>query len=73
MSGSQPKAPFSGVLNSGRSAAAVQDILFYQLPQHGHFYPELVNMIAGGAAAGHATVTVQFAPEDAGENGVRKP
>ncbi len=44
----------------------LQDVLFYQLPLHAHFYSELVNAIGSGDAAQHATVTALFAPEDAG-------
>ncbi|GFR41586.1 hypothetical protein Agub_g2307, partial [Astrephomene gubernaculifera] len=48
----------------------IKDILFYGLPDHGHYYSELVNLLeegggaaaAGGAAAGahQATVTALF-------------
>ena len=44
----------------------MQDVLFYQLPLHAHFYSELVNAIGGEGAAAHATVTTLFTPEDAG-------
>lgn len=42
--------------------------MFYGLPDHGHFYSELVNLVqAGGAAAAghHATVTTLFCQFDA--------
>jgi U3 small nucleolar RNA-associated protein 25 len=56
------------------SAAALQDILFYGLPDHAHFYSELVNLVqsggpgggAGAAAGGHhATITALFCQFDA--------
>ena len=44
----------------------LQDLLFYQLPQHAHFYLELVNMLAGRDQSGmHATVRVLFTRMDA--------
>ncbi|KXZ45449.1 hypothetical protein GPECTOR_54g190 [Gonium pectorale] len=53
----------------------IKDILFYGLPEHGHYYSELVNLLeegggaAGGAGSGgsslpHATVTALFCPWD---------
>lgn len=54
--------------------------MFYQLPQHGQYYPELVNRLAGPGVASaavqagreeddallaqHGTVTVLFSPFD---------
>ncbi len=43
-----------------------QDVVFYQLPLHAHYYSELVNAIGGDGAAVHATVTTLFSAEDAG-------
>ena len=44
----------------------LQDLLFYQLPQHANFYLELVNMLAGrDEGALHATVKVLFTRMDA--------
>ena len=37
----------------------------YQLPEHAHFYTEIVNMLGkGGSSAGHGTVTVMFSEFD---------
>lgn len=49
------------------SSSLWQDVLFYQLPEHAHFYPELLNLLEeGGAGAGeHATVSVLFGKSDA--------
>jgi U3 small nucleolar RNA-associated protein 25 len=49
---------------------ATQDVLFYALPEHAHFYAELLNLLAPGAAAadggsGHGTATVLFNRWDA--------
>ena len=44
----------------------LQDLLFYQLPQHAHFYLELVNMLAGrDDMALHATVKALVTRMDA--------
>ncbi|WIA34691.1 hypothetical protein OEZ86_013004 [Tetradesmus obliquus] len=52
----------------------IQDIMFYGLPEHAHFYSELVNLVqsggpgggAGAAAGGHhATITALFCQFDA--------
>jgi U3 small nucleolar RNA-associated protein 25 len=44
----------------------LQDILFYQLPQHPQFYSELVNFFEESAAGGAmATVSVLFGRSDA--------
>ena len=44
----------------------LQDLLFYQLPQHAHFYLELVNMLAGrDDLALHATVKALVTRMDA--------
>ena len=44
--------------------ACIQDLLFYQLPEHASFYSELVNFLEEGSAGtdsdGHATVTILF-------------
>ena len=46
----------------------LQDLLFYQLPEHPSFYSELVGFSAEGSLAndghGHATVTVLFSKFD---------
>ena len=44
-----------------------QDLLFYQLPHHAHFYPEMVNLLRSRdeSAMTHATVTVLFTRFDA--------
>ena len=50
----------------GRLQCRVQDLLFYQLPQHAHFYLELVDMLAGrDDMALHATVKALFTKTDA--------
>lgn len=47
----------------------MQDVLFYGIPDHGHYYSELLNLLEGAtsaeAAAQHATVTVLFCRYDA--------
>lgn len=44
----------------------LQDLLFYQLPQHANFYLELVNMLAArDEGTLHATVKVLFMRMDA--------
>lgn len=45
----------------------VQDLYFYQLPEHEQFYTELLDMAAAarGVDAGHTTVTVLFSKFDA--------
>lgn len=47
----------------------LQDIVFYGLPDHAHFYSELVNLVQSGtgstAAAHHATITTLFCKFDA--------
>ena len=44
----------------------LQDLLFYQLPQHANFYLELVNMLAArDEGALHATLKVLFTRMDA--------
>ena len=44
-----------------------QDLLFYQLPYHAHFYPEIVNLLRARdeSAVSHATVSVLFTTYDA--------
>ena len=46
----------------------LQDILFYQLPEHQMFYTEMVSCCTEGSLAngghGHATVTVLFSKFD---------
>lgn len=43
-----------------------QDLLFYQLPQHAHFYLELVNMLVGrDDMTQHATVKALITRTDA--------
>lgn len=46
----------------------LQDVLFYQLPEHQTFYSELVACCTEGSLAagghGHATVTVMFSKFD---------
>ena len=52
----------------------IQDVVFYGVPSHGHYYAELLNLMEGGpggaavAAAGgtggHGTVTVLFCEYD---------
>lgn len=44
-----------------------QDLLFYQLPIHSHFYPEMVNLLHARdeSAMTHATVSVLFTRFDA--------
>jgi U3 small nucleolar RNA-associated protein 25 len=47
----------------------LQDVLFYQLPEHAQFYPEILNLLeeqgGEGAGAEHATVSVLFGRADA--------
>ena len=45
----------------------MQDLHVYQLPEHAHFYADLVGLLAveGGMEAEHATVTVLFSRFDA--------
>lgn len=45
----------------------MQDLLFYQLPYHAHFYPEMVNLLRARdeSAVSHATVSVLFTKYDA--------
>ena len=45
----------------------MQDVLFYQLPEHAAFYPEVLNLLeAGGGGGGeHGTVSVLFGRGDA--------
>ena len=47
----------------------MQDIIFYQLPEHSHYYSDVVNMLGGGSGeayeAQHATVSVLFSTLDA--------
>lgn len=45
----------------------MQDLLFYQLPYHAHFYPEMVNLLRArdGSALTHATVSVLITKYDA--------
>ncbi|KAK9917706.1 hypothetical protein WJX75_007366 [Coccomyxa subellipsoidea] len=45
----------------------VKDLLFYQLPIHSHFYPEMVNLLRARdeSAMTHATVSVLFTRFDA--------
>lgn len=42
----------------------MQDLLFYQLPEHAHFYSELVGYTEEGSASSsrdaHATITALF-------------
>ena len=55
--------------------ACPQDVFFYGLPDHAHYYPELVNLLedtatggggsAAAAAAAHATVSVLYCKWDA--------
>ncbi len=53
-------------------ALALQDVLFYSLPDHAHYYSEVLNLMeesAGGAGAAggsgtHGTVTVLFSKWD---------
>lgn len=58
------------ILNS-EFQSYVQDILFYQLPEHSHYYSDIVNMLGGASGgdeafeAAHATVSVLFSPLDA--------
>ena len=41
-------------------------MLFYQLPEHAQFYPEILNLLEeGGEGAEHATVSVLFGRADA--------
>ncbi len=49
--------------------AGLQDLLFYGLPDHAEYYPELVNLLEEGgssqlAGEHHATVTALFCPWD---------
>lgn len=46
---------------------SLQDLYFYQLPEHAHYYTELLNLLtsAEGIEAGHATVTALFSKFDA--------
>jgi U3 small nucleolar RNA-associated protein 25 len=58
----------SCVSTSHHTSCLLQDIVFYGLPDHAHFYAELVNLVqTGGAAAGghHATITSLFCAFDA--------
>lgn len=45
----------------------MQDLYFYQLPEHAQYYNELVGLLASenGTDAGHSTVTVMFSNIDA--------
>ncbi len=43
----------------------MQHVLFYQLPEHAHFYSELVNLMEAGEAGETPTVTVLFSKVDA--------
>ena len=45
----------------------MQDLYFYQLPEHAHFYNELVKLLASADSldAAHSTVTVMFSKVDA--------
>ncbi|KAK9852592.1 hypothetical protein WJX84_011912 [Apatococcus fuscideae] len=46
----------------------VQDVVFYQLPEHAKYYSELVDMMADGGQSGpqlgHATATAIFSKYD---------
>ncbi len=52
------------VLHGRFRIRGVQDILFYALPEHAHYYSEIVNMLQASAltvpAATHATITTLF-------------
>ena len=41
----------------------VKSVLFYSLPTHGHYYPEIVNMLDASAAE-HGTVEALFSEFD---------
>lgn len=45
----------------------MQDLYIYQLPEHAHYYSELLNLVtqAEGVEAGHTTVTALFSKFDA--------
>ena len=45
----------------------VQDLYFYQLPEHAHYYNELVGLLAlgDGVDATNSSVTVMFSKTDA--------
>lgn len=48
--------------------SVLQDILFYGVPEHAHFYAEMINLIqtSGSAAGGHhAMITTLFCQFDA--------
>lgn len=69
--GSLPRVPLRGIWHTVRIGLSAQDIIFYQLPEHSHYYSDIVNMLGGGSGgddafeAAHATVTVLFSPLDA--------
>ena len=55
---------------AGKSSTACdavrQELLIYQLPEHAHFYAELVNLLeSAGPSAAAPTVTVLFSRFDA--------
>jgi U3 small nucleolar RNA-associated protein 25 len=45
----------------------LQDLYIYQLPEHAHYYVELLNLLtaAEGVEAGHTTATTLFSKFDA--------
>ena len=58
--------PSSSTVSALNCLLLPQDLLFYQLPQHAHFYLELVNMLAGrDDMALHATVKALVTRMDA--------
>lgn len=55
----------SSTLPPTRPPLLLQDVLFYQLPEHAHFYSELLNLLEDSASAEHTTVSVLFGRGDA--------
>ena len=53
------------LLRCARCARCAQDILFYQLPEHAHFYSELLNLLEESASGEQATTTALFSRFDA--------
>lgn len=56
-------APFTRLFRP--PSARPQHILFYQLPEHAHFYSELLNLMEEGEGGEMPTVTVVFSKVDA--------